>query len=72
MVRKPEKEQDQEATELIDRLKKILGCDTDESLAIELSKFTDQSIQRNQFSKWRANGLPKNVKILITYIISTN
>ena len=75
MVRTPDSPQNSEAVDLIDALKRKLGCDRDEDLAKKLSAYLDDTeapIQRNQFSKWRTNGLPKNVKALISYIVSTD
>lgn len=61
--RRPLKEQDQEAVELIEKLKQKQGFKTDIELASWLG------VQQNHISRWKKQGIPGYVQVLIKAII---
>ena len=63
MAGKPQKEQNPEAVELIDKLREKLNCRTDGELAEKLG------INRTHISRWRNRGLTDVVKGFIFVIL---
>lgn len=63
MVGKPKKEQDQEAIELIEKLKEKLGCKTDTELANIIG------VDKTHVSRWKIRGFTEVNKGFIRLIL---